>query len=87
MSEYHVASFIAYAYPDKQAQVIEKLKAIESCDVHGEDAGGRIILTLESESQHGIVKGFDKIVTMSGVLNLSPVYHEYCDESIESSRS
>lgn len=87
MSEYHVASFIAYSYPDEQGQVIANLKSIESCDVHGEDAGGRIVLTLESESQQGIVAGFEEVRNISGVLNVSPVYHEYCDEAIESTRS
>jgi len=87
MSEYHVASFVAYAYPDVQAQVIAQFKAIESCDVHGKDAGGRIIVTLESETQHGIVDGFEQISNVSGVLNVSPVYHEYCEEVIESPRS
>lgn len=87
MSEYHVASFIAYAYPDEQARVIETLKAMETCDVHGDDAGGRIIITLESETQRGIVDGYEKVTNVAGILNLSPVYHEYCDETIESPRS
>lgn len=85
MSEYHVASFIAYAYLDVQEEVITKFKAIESCDVHAQDASGHIIVTLESKSQHGIVNGFEQISNVPGVLNVSPVYHEYCDEAIESS--
>lgn len=84
MSEYHVASFIAYAYPENKQQVINQLNAMQTCDVHGEDEGGRIILTLEGDSQQEIVSGFDRIVNINGVLNLSPVYHEYCDESVAS---
>ncbi|OIQ47432.1 MAG: hypothetical protein BM565_06550 [Gammaproteobacteria bacterium MedPE] len=81
MSEYHVASFIAYTYPDEQPQVMARLAQLASCDIHGDDGKGRIIVTLESESQRGIVDGFEQITNVAGVLNLSPVYHEYCDET------
>ncbi len=81
MSEYHVASFIAYSFPKHQATVRAEIETKDGFEVHGEDPDGRLIVTVEGTNQRDLVAGFEELQNIPHMLNVAPIYHEYTDEA------
>ncbi|NTS78092.1 chaperone NapD [Catenovulum sp. SM1970] len=81
MSEYHVASYIAYAFPKHLTQVKSTIDAFEFAEVHGDDDNGRIIVTVEGSSTQDLVDGFRALESIPHMLSVSPIHHEYIEES------
>lgn len=81
MSEYHVASFIVRAKQKHLVTVIDSCNQIHGCEVHGHDGQAKIVVTLEAASHKEIANLSDHLAAVSQVIDISPVYHEYIDES------
>ncbi|WP_111978360.1 chaperone NapD [Algibacillus agarilyticus] len=83
MSEYHVASFIVRTMKADMPSVIDSCNQIEGCEIHGHDGQGKIVVTMEGHSHKHIAKLSDALNQVKNIIDISPVYHEYFDESIE----
>lgn len=79
--EYHVASFVAHAKITRLNEVKESITDTMGAEIHATSPEGKIVFTLEGQSQKSIGKRIDEIKSHTGLLNLSPVYHQYVDES------
>jgi len=82
-SEYHVASFVAYPIAEQLDEVKEAILNVEGTEIHATSEEGKIVFTIEGNSYRDIGSKMDVIRVHKGMINLSPVYHQILDESIE----
>jgi len=82
-SEYHVASLVAYCILKDVETVKEFIQDVENTEIHATSDEGKIVFTIEGTSYKDIGKKMDLIRVHTGILNLSPVYHQVLDEEQE----
>ncbi|MFD2167993.1 chaperone NapD [Thalassotalea euphylliae] len=78
--EYHVASFVAQVAPaelDSRSKLLDKFDGTE---VHASSPQGKIVFTVEGESQKAIALVVDEIRLTDAFLSISPVYHQFLTE-------
>jgi nitrate reductase NapD len=80
-AEYHVASLVAYAMKGHVSEVQSAINAIEGAEIHVTSDEGKIVFTIESDNHKAIGKKMDLLRVHTGLINLSPVYHQVLDES------
>lgn len=79
--EYHIASFVAFAILTKLNEVKEAINNTIGSEIHATSPEGKVVFTLEGSSQKVIGKRIDELKFHTGLINLSPVYHQYLDET------
>ncbi|ALO33991.1 nitrate reductase formation protein NapD [Colwellia sp. MT41] len=82
-SEYHVASLIASCILAQVDEVKAAILAVDDTEIHVTSAEGKIVFTIEGTSHKDIGKKMDILRVHTGILNLSPVYHQVLDESVD----
>lgn len=80
-SEYHVASFVAYCILTEVETVKKAITDVDGTEIHATSEEGKIVFTIESHSHKDIGKKMDILGIHTGIINLSPVYHQVLDES------
>ncbi len=78
--EYHVASFIAHAVLQNIEEIKQKISAITGAEIHATSETGKIVFTIEASSQKQIGRCTEQIQNSTGLLSLSPVYHQFLNE-------
>lgn len=78
--EYHVASFVAHAQKGFVEQVNEEISLAPGAEIHAVSDEGKIVFTIESNSQKSIGYLIDQLKQQIGILSLSPVYHQFLTE-------
>lgn len=81
VSEYHVASLVAYPIFTQLDDVKAAITAVDGTEIHAISEEGKIVFTIEGKSYKDIGKKMDIIRVHKGMINLSPVYHQVLDES------
>ncbi len=71
-----ISSVIVSAKPENGAAVKALLEAADGVEVHVVAEDGRMIVTIEAESEKATVKTFEMIGQMPGVLAVSMAYHQ-----------
>jgi len=79
-TEYHVASFVAHAEPKLKDSIAEQIALIDGAEIHAVSEEGKVVFTVEADSQRTISKNTDNIKYFDGVLSLSPIYHQFLTE-------
>lgn len=74
--EWHVASLIVQARPDRLAEVTAAILALPGAEIPATDAAGKLVVTLEATSERPIARALDLINALPGVLSATLVYHE-----------
>lgn len=73
----HISSAVIHARPETaeavQARIERDMTGVEIPAAEG----GKLIATLETESEHDIVERLDAIALMDGVLSVSLIYHHF----------
>ncbi len=82
-SEYHIASLVAYCISTEVDEVKKAILAVEGTEIHATSKEGKVVFTIEGISHKDIGKKMDILRVHEGVINLSPVYHQFLDESTE----
>ena len=72
---HHIASVLVQAWPDKISTIESDLTKLAGVESHGSSETGKLILTLEAESDAGLVETMDRIQMAEGVVTVSLVYH------------
>lgn len=72
----HIASLLVQAWPDRMAQAETHLAAIPGVENHGAAGTGKLILTIEVDSDAELVETISRIEGTDGVLTASLVYHQ-----------
>ena len=73
--KHHIASVLVQGWPDKIPAIESDLTRLEGVESHGSSEAGKLILTLEAESDAGLVETMDQIQIAEGVVTVSLVYH------------
>ena len=74
MPEIHISSAVVQARAADMAQVLERLAAISGLCVHAVQ-NGKIIVTLETESEQALAQYLAKMSLMDGVYTATLVSH------------
>lgn len=72
---HHIASVLVQGWPEKISVIEAGLTRLAGVESHGSSEAGKLILTLEAESDAGLVEIMDRIQVAEGVVNVSLVYH------------
>ena len=75
-SEAHIASILVQALPAALEQIASAIEALEGAEVHARDPVGKILVTLETDSEAGLLSKMSQIQDMDSVINALLVYHE-----------
>lgn len=73
--EYHISSLVVRTLPGRFDDVAAAIAALPGAEIYGSDAGGKIVVVLETDNEHGIASRLGAIEALPGVLNASLIYH------------
>ena len=74
--EYHVASFVLHVNAAGE-RAVGQLTAVEAAlEIHAVEQG-KMVVTAEAEHTRDLANLADRLSALPGVLQLSPVYHEF----------
>jgi nitrate reductase NapD len=73
--ELHISSLVVHARPETLAAVRAAIARLPGAEVHGSNAHGKIVVTLETSSEGDILTRLDEIGRMRGVMSAVLVYH------------
>jgi periplasmic nitrate reductase NapD len=73
-TEEHISSLVVHVRPEAVAAVRSSLAAMDGVDVHAE-SGGKLIITIETSTESGIVTRLSEISVLPGVLSALLVFH------------
>ena len=76
--ENHISSLIVHARPELAASVASAVGALPGAEIHARDPIGKMVVTLESQSEFEIVQSLGAIQELPGVLSASLVFH-HCE--------
>ncbi|MFN3883631.1 MAG: chaperone NapD [Rhodocyclaceae bacterium] len=72
----NISSIIVIPHPDHIAAVRDRLQVLPGVELHAVSPEGRMIATLEAESDRETVELFERISLLEGVMSASMVYHQ-----------
>jgi nitrate reductase NapD len=73
----NISSVLVNARPERIAQVREGLLALSGVEVHAATEDGRLIVTIEGDSDQAVADMFAEINQQPDVLSVAMVYHQY----------
>jgi nitrate reductase NapD len=74
----HLCGVLVVAHPDHRSQVALALAAIDGVEVHGVEADGRMVVTVEDTADEWAGQILTRLPTVEGVLSTALVYH-HCE--------
>ena len=74
--ETHVSSLVIHVRHEHLAQVRAALAGMPEIEIHAE-AGGKLVVTLETASEGDIVARLNEISLLDGVLSAALVFHHF----------
>ena len=75
-AELHISSLLVHARPASLPAVRAAVAALDGVEVHGASPQGKIVVTLETASEGGIVERLAAIREVAGVLSAALVFHQ-----------
>lgn len=78
----NISGVIVRARPENVGAVRKRLAGIDGVDVHAATEDGRLIVTVEEESDRLLADAVLRLSGVPGVLAASMVYHQYDDEEV-----
>ena len=75
--ECHISSLVVHSRPDRVSAIIERIRAIEGVEIHGGQETGKLIVTLETETEDQVVERINAIQLLEGVLAATLVFHHF----------
>ena len=75
IGELHVASLVVRCRPVRIAELERAIAALSGAEIAAADASGKLIVTLESESERVIARRLEEIGALPGVLSVTLVFH------------
>ncbi|QLE84194.1 MULTISPECIES: chaperone NapD [Shewanella] len=74
--EYHVTSLVVHAAPKALVEVKHNIDVLPGTEIHAVTDEGKLVVTLEGETQASILDNVEAINALTGVLSSSLVYHQ-----------
>jgi nitrate reductase NapD len=75
--ECHISSLVVHSRPERVSAIVESLASIEGAEVHGGADTGKLIVTLETETESQVVERINAIQLLEGVLAATLVFHVF----------
>ena len=75
--EAHVSSLVVHVRPEKAHAVRDEMTGMAGVEVHA-DEGGKIVVTLETDTEADIVTRLNEISLLDGVMSAALVFH-HCE--------
>ena len=76
-AECHISSLVVHSRPDRVESILEALRTIEGAEVHGGAEAGKLIVTLETDTENQVVERINTIQLLDGVLAATLVFHHF----------
>lgn len=76
-AECHISSLVVHSRPDRVQSILEALRTIEGAEVHGGADTGKLIVTLETDTENQVVERINTIQLLDGVLAATLVFHHF----------
>ncbi len=73
----NISSIIVYAKPAELASVRGSLEQLPGVEVHAATDDGKLVVTIESETDGETAGTFDRINLMDGVMSAAMVFHQF----------
>ena len=74
--EAHISSLVVHVRPEKAQAVRSTFAGIPGIEIHAE-AAGKIIVSLETDTEADIVTRLNEISLLDGVMSAALVYHHF----------
>ncbi len=81
--EFHVSSLVVLGAADRLATISAVIAGLPGAEIHASDAAGKLIVTLETDSEGETSQRIEAIRALDGVFAASLVYHQVEDGEIE----
>jgi periplasmic nitrate reductase NapD len=76
-AECHISSLVVHSHPDRVQSIIESLGFIEGAEIHGGAETGKLIVTLETDTESQVIERINAIQLLDGVLAATLVFHHF----------
>jgi nitrate reductase NapD len=76
-AECHISSLVVHSHPDRVQSIIEGIGILEGAEVHGGADTGKLIVTLETDTESQVVERINAIQLLEGVLAATLVFHHF----------
>ena len=73
----NISSIIVHAQPTELASVRGSLEQIPGVEVHAATDDGKLIVTIETDTDGETAGTFDRINAMDGVMSAAMVFHQF----------
>ncbi|MBI4987187.1 MAG: chaperone NapD [Rhodocyclales bacterium] len=73
----NISSIIVHAKPTELASVRGNLEQIPGVEIHAATDDGKLVVTIESETDGETASTFDRINVMDGVMSAAMVFHQF----------
>ncbi len=73
----NISSIIVHAKPTELASVRGSLEQIPGVEIHTVTDDGKLVVTIETDTDGETASTFDRINTMDGVMSAAMVFHQY----------
>lgn len=73
----NISSLVVDAHPDHLPRVRQALDGLQGVDVHAATPEGKVIVTLEADSNDATTDAFARIGAIEGVMSVAMVYHQF----------
>ena len=74
VDELHITSLVVHALPERHAVVSELIARLADAQIHGSDASGKLVVTLEAPTAGAILDQIGLIQQTPGVIGVAMVY-------------
>jgi nitrate reductase NapD len=74
----NICGVIVHAAPGRAADISRALADMPGVEVHADDGGGRLVITVEDTPDIPAARGLLNVNALPGVVNTALVYH-HCD--------
>ena len=73
----NISSIIVHAQPTQLQSVRGNLEQIPGVEIHAVTDDGKLVVTIETETDGETAGTFDRINTMDGVMSAAMVFHQF----------
>lgn len=73
----NISSIIVYAKPTELSSVRGNLEQISGVEIHAVTDDGKLVVTIETDTDGETASTFDRINVMGGVMSAAMVFHQF----------
>ncbi len=76
-AECHISSLVVHTRPERVPEIVTGIGEISGAEVHGGQETGKLIVTLETDTESQVVERINAIQLLDGVLSATLVFHHF----------